>query len=231
MPHDPLAAGLAVSHDDATVAVSDGNNHVVTLFSLGTNRRVTTIGGKGSGRGQLWGPRKLVFSADGILVAEWHNKRVQELTLAGEHVRFIGADVFTGKVHGVTANQDVIVASQPGCEQQIMVFSYRTGDFVKGFGLTGVKCQQLACCYAVQLTHDGRHVVVADWGNSKISIFRLAGQYVKCFLDEAALHLRKATDMCLSDEGEIVVANCESHRISPIFCGRELYGETVWIPG
>ena len=85
--------GLAVSPDSAHMVASH-SDHSLSMYSLPGGEHIRTFGSEGAGEGQFKSPAKLCFSAAGnILVAERDNKRVQEVTLTGDHVRFIGFGV------------------------------------------------------------------------------------------------------------------------------------------
>ena len=76
--------GIAVSPDGAHMAISNSEKHTVSVFSLPIGTHERTIGSRGNGQLQFDGPGKLCFNAAGnILVAEWGNRRVQEVTVAG----------------------------------------------------------------------------------------------------------------------------------------------------
>jgi DNA-binding beta-propeller fold protein YncE len=70
--------------------VSDYDNHVIHVFEKKGNvpTRISTIGGEGSGDGQLSGPLGLAIDNDhNLLVCDIGNNRIQKFTLDG---RFVG---------------------------------------------------------------------------------------------------------------------------------------------
>lgn len=98
--HKSTSSGLALAKlADGTevLAVSDWKDCCITVYGLPAGAEVRTFGCKGSGRGQFHCPRRICASPDGtLLVAEDENRRIQEITVEGEHRRFIGmiASVF-----------------------------------------------------------------------------------------------------------------------------------------
>jgi DNA-binding beta-propeller fold protein YncE len=105
----------------------------------------------------------------------------------------------------------VVVASQSSGMQQVVVFDYLTGEFVRGFGAAGSDPGGLKGTSGVRITRDGRHVVVAEANNHRISIFTLTGEFCKCFGGPSTLD--HPTDLCLTDAGEIVVASRNRNEI------------------
>ena len=82
--------GIAVSPNRLHLVVSFYDEHVLRVYKLlPTFELVRKLGSTaGAGLGQFKQPFKLCFApAEHILVTEWENNRVQEVTLAGVHVR------------------------------------------------------------------------------------------------------------------------------------------------
>lgn len=200
------------------MAVSNYDSYHITLYSLPSCEPIRIVGGEGSGPGQFDYPHKLCFTPDGtLLVSEWENQRLQDVTLAGEHVRFIGEDVFESSVAGVDCSKDFIVASQPDeTEKDIVVFDFRTGALLRSFSTfdrtaTVAAATDSGCC-GLHISPDGYHVVVAQFLTNRVSVYSLlSGQLLRRFgeCDE----LTEPQAVCFSDAGEIVVANTGYNRI------------------
>jgi DNA-binding beta-propeller fold protein YncE len=81
--------GVAVD-GAGNVIVSDQNKHCIVIFSA-EGGVLRSIGGKGSGAGQLSHPKGVAVDGEGnILVADCGNKRIAVFSAAGEVLRTIG---------------------------------------------------------------------------------------------------------------------------------------------
>lgn len=172
---DWFGVSMSISPNGKLAAITGYND--VTIFSLPSGSEFHKFGCCGSGIGHLDYCGKICFSASGnhILVAERKNDRIQEFSLEGEHVRYIGECAFRGtrntgdQLTGVDANVSVVVACK-SC--YVFVFDYCSGDLVAKFGgpdkLIGSK--------AVRLTNDGLCVAVADMATHSLLVFTLKGE-------------------------------------------------------
>ena len=209
--------GLAIAPDSAHMVASH-DNHKLSVYSLPDGKHVRTFGSYGAGKRQFNLPVKLCFSAAGnILVAECDNKRVQEVTLAGDHVRFVGVGVIDDKIWGIAANAELIVVGKYGCtsNNRIMLFDGMSGVLMRAFGDYGDASRQiLGYCTGVRFTPDSRRIIVAETGGhgkGRLSMFTLAGEFVRCIGEG---ELKAANDVEFSDNGDIVVCDSRSHRFS-----------------
>ena len=213
--------GLAISPDSEHMVVSHGDN-TLSMYSLQDGEHIRTFGSEDAGEVQFHRPTKLCFSAAGnILVAEQWNKRVQEVTLTGDHVRFIGIGVIDDPIWGIAANAELIVVGKFGCtsKRRIMMFDAVTGAFVRAFGDCGKAPGQLMeHCYGIRFTPDGRHIIVAESkgaGKGRLSVFTLAGEFVRCIGEG---ELKDASDVEFADNGDVIVCDGPNNRIC-VFSG------------
>ena len=211
--------GLTISPDGAHM-ISSHDDDTLTVYSLPGGERIRTFGSRGEGEGQFDWPAKLCFSVAGnILVAERWNKRVQEVTLTGDHVRFIGVGVIDDDIWGIAANAELIGVGKAWCtiNNRIMMFDAVTGAFVRAFGDYGDAPGQLMMeyCMGIRFMPDSRRIIVAEGEHegdrSRLSVFTLAGEYVRCIGEG---ELRDAHDVEFADNGDVIVCDCSSHRIS-----------------
>ena len=180
----PRNMGLAVSLDASHMAVSH-SNHTVSLYSLPGGEHVDTIGSMGEGPLQFNTPAMLCFTAiNSILVAECVNQRVQEVTVSGEHVRFIGAGVIDDRIWSVATNDEVIVVGKCGhtttdCNR-LMLFDAATGAFIRGFGeyADGDVPSLVKFCNGVRFMPDNKHIVAAF--SSEYPIMRVGKKATTC---------------------------------------------------
>lgn len=205
--------GLAISRDKAHMAVSH-SNHTLSVYSLPGGKSIKTFGREGSGKGQFDGPQKLCFTVAGnILVAEFINQRVQEVTLTGEHVRFIGAGKIFGLIYSIATNGEVIAVAISNSSNRVMMFDAVTGAFLRAFGnYGGAAGQWMGYCNGIRFTPDNRHVIVAESGGfgagkGRLSVFTLGGEFVKRIGED---FLRDAADLDFADNCDIIV--CDASR-------------------
>ena len=212
--------GLVVSPDSAHMVASH-DNHTLSVYSLPGGEHIRTFGSEGEGKGQFDGPDRISFSVIGnILVAEQWNARVQEVTLMGEHVRFIGDGVIDDKIWGVAANTELIVvgtsSGSSNLNNRVVMFDAVTGAFVRAFGKDGDVLGQLrGYCNGIRFTPDGRHVIVAEsngyGAEGSLSMFTLAGEFVRCVGEG---ELGNARDVEFADNGDIIACDgWPNHRI------------------
>lgn len=194
------------------MAVANTRFDVVTLYSLPSGEKVRSIGGYGTECGKFSRPWAVCFTSSGnLLVAEASNQRVQEITPTGEHVRFIGVGVIRGLLVGVAADDNSIVTSQHGLHR-IAVFDSHTGELRHSFGTKGKGTGQLCGNAGVRLTSDGKHVLVCEADNNRLSLFSLQGEFVRTIGNPGSLCAPRSA--CFSKSGEIVVASQGSFSVS-----------------
>ena len=212
--------GSAISPDGAHMVTSH-DNHTLSVHSLSGGEHIRTFGCRGAGEGQFDRPGKMCFSADGnILVAEQLNKRVQQVTLTGDHVRFIGVGVIDDSVWGIAANAELIVTGKYDgtSNKRIMMFDAVTGALVRAFGDYGdAPGRLMKYCNGIRFTPDNRHIIVAECEDFKfmsakgrLSVFTLAGEFVRCIGDGK---LKVAGDAEVADNGDVIVCDFFSNRI------------------
>ena len=122
--------GVTVSRDEKVV-VSDGESNCLLVFSKDGNF-LQTIGKEGKGELEFKSPRGLACTPNNhIVAAERGNHRLQEVTLEGQFVRFIGANE-SGKAGsengqfncptGVAVNSEAIVFATDSLNHRIQYF-------------------------------------------------------------------------------------------------------------
>ena len=210
--------GLAVSPDGAHMVTSHGDN-TLSVYSLPCGEHLTTFGSIGTNPCQFYYPATLCFTARGtVMVAEACNMRLQEVTLAGEHVRFIGVGVIDASICGIAANSELIVTgkSDDTTNNRIMMFDAVTGALVRAFGSHGYAPGQLmAFCAGIRFTPDGLHIIVAenDGGSaimrSRVSQFSLRGEFVGSLgeLPAGVAVAIIAVDVEFADNGDIICSD------------------------
>ncbi len=151
---------------------------------------------------------------DSVLVAEYHNNRVQQVRIVdGSWVRFIGDGVLQAPDF-VECNADVIVVSEGF--HRISVLSWADGSVRAQFGSRGSGPGQLKFPCGIQLLADGIGLVVADSGNHRLCVFTLSGEFVAA-IGSAKQALNEPCDVLeLTSDGSFIVTNRRGHHLTRI---------------
>ncbi len=207
--------GLAVSPNGRYMAVSYCGEHKLRVYRLeadGTSTLLHTVGMHGSGPMQFKNPARMCLSpADNLLVYEYDNDRVQELTGLGEaepqHVRFIPvAAVWSITLHGNT----LAVGTGRGT---IELLSYASGALIRSIGSRGSGPGQIGGqCEGLRFTPDGQFIVAAEYSNKRLSMFRVSDG---CFVKHigAGVVADGVKDVQFAPNGELLVADNFNHRV------------------
>ena len=78
----------------------------------------------------------------------------------------------------LTCNNNIIVVAT-ATSDVIRVHDYKTGKLVRSFGRFGSGPGQLKGCVAVRLSPNGRHILVAESENKRLSLFTVDGEFVR----------------------------------------------------
>ncbi len=218
--------GMCVSLKHGLVIVSDNGRSYLHVYSLADGSLVRTIGG-------LNAPDKVQFNfncgglsvspdGDSVLVAEYFNDRVQEVKVVvaeGHFLRFVGVGLLRRPQY-VDCNADVIAVSED-CHR-LSVLSWLDGSLLAQFGSEGSGPGQLKYPRGVRLLADGSGLVVADYDNYRLCVFRLSGEFVR-----AVRHTKQSLS-CLRDVLEcndgFVVADSAAHNLSKVSAAGEVMG-------
>ena len=199
------------------MAITDSADMItVHPLSAGSGVPPRSFGGKGSGKAKFDAPRRLCLTArQTLLVCEYTNKRIQEVTLDGKHVRFVGAGIINDSVWSIATNNEIIVVGKLRATSngRLIVFDANTGVYIRAFADFGSAPGQVRHCQGIRFMPDGHHIIVAEGEkpNYRLSVFTLAGEFVRCIGEGV---LQQARDVEFSDAGEFIVADAiPVHRI------------------
>ncbi len=168
---------MAVSRDGATLLVSDSGSHTIHEFRVVDGSRLRVVG-SGSGPLKFKSPCQVwVASDDHVFVVEYGNNRVQVLTPRLDFHGFVGVGQLSGP-GGVCADDDVIVVSERSAHR-ISVFSRGDGALLRRFGTKGSRDGQLYNPQGLCFMSGHRHIAVADFDNSRVSVFSVEGEFVR----------------------------------------------------
>jgi len=206
--------GLAITSDSSHMVVSNFSSHQLTVYRLSDGSHVRTFGTFGKAAGEIKGPLGLCMTKeDTILVAEYRNKRIQEMTLEGDHVKCIGVGVINEGVQGVVMHGDVVAVGKYGGihPNRIMLFSYTSGALLSQFGGWGNGEGQYKDVTGIEFTADGKHLIIVDYRNSRVSLATVEGVFVRFIGGGVLGGCHK--DVSFNSAGEVVVADYSNHRV------------------
>jgi tripartite motif-containing protein 71 len=220
--------GLVVTPNARYLAVSYGEQHKLRVYRLETDDAATllhTVGIHGNGPMQFNSPYKMCLTPAGnLLVCEWGNNRVQELTTKSclgeaepQHLRFIPvAGAWAISMHGDT----LAVGTFSG---DIQLLSYARGALIRSIGSRGSGPGQIgALCAGLRFTPDGQFIVAAEYSNKRLSMFRVSdGGFVKHI--GAGVVADGNNDVHFAPNGELLVTDYSNHRV----CVFSAYGDTL----
>lgn len=135
---------------------------------------------------------------------------LQEVTRTGAHVRSIGVGDLFRDVHGIAAVGGLLVVTALEGYTTLFVFDLHTGHRLRSFGEEGSCEGELTQSVGVRFTPDGSHILIADGGNNRLSLFTMTGDFVRCIGVDA---LDSPEDVDFSSNGDILVADCNKNRV------------------
>jgi sugar lactone lactonase YvrE len=166
----------------------------------------------GSAHGELHCPRSACFvhrdGVDTLLISDAGNRRVVEVSARGEFMRAIAVD---GRPWGV-AQRDGVIAVSLRSSHAVVLLQYESGavkpEVTIGSGTAGHADGQLDHPVGVAFTVDGRHILVADYFNNRVSKFSAArGAFVAHVVSNGISY---PSDVLQCEDGSIVVADGRS---------------------
>ncbi len=207
--------GHAANVDGALVASVNRAQHCVYMYNVADRTAdpvvVGTAGTAGSAHGELDCPTFVCFvhrnDVDTLLICDWGNDRVVEVTARGEFLRAIALPV-DSRPYGIAERDGVIAVSLH--RNHVVVLLQYGSDTVKpevtiGSGTRGNADGQLDSPRGVAFTADGRYILVADCLNHRVSKFSAdSGAFVARVILNGISY---PTDVLQCEDGSIVVAH------------------------
>jgi hypothetical protein len=207
------SGGIAVNVDGTFAASVDFNQNYVYMYSVADPSAdaviVGTVGTAGSAHWELDCPVSACFvhrnDVDTLLICDFGNNRVVEVTARGEFMRAIAVE---GRPWGI-AEQDGVIAVSLYYDHTVVLLQYESGavkpEVTIGSGTAGDADGELHFPRGVTFTTDGCHILVADRWNHRVSKFSAAsGAFVAHVVSNG---IRYPTDVLQCEDGSIVVAH------------------------
>jgi DNA-binding beta-propeller fold protein YncE len=144
---------------------------------------------------------------DTLFICDWGNGRVVEVTVRGEFMRAIALPE-DSHPYGI-AERDGVIAVSLRSSHAVVLLQYESGavkpEVTIGSGTAGNADGQLRHPMGVTFTTDGRYILVADWGNYRVSKFSAAsGTFVAHVISSGISYPR---DVLQCEDGSIVVTS------------------------
>jgi len=148
-----------------------------------------------------------------ILVADCSNKRIQEMTLEGGHVKCIGVGVINEGVRGIAIHGDVVTVGKYAglTPDRIMLFSYTSGALLRKFGPLRGGEGRYPYVTGIQFTADGKHLIIADLSDERVSLTTVEGVFVR-YIGAGVLG-GGYKDVTFNSAGEVVVTDTSNRRV------------------
>jgi DNA-binding beta-propeller fold protein YncE len=211
---------MVVTPDGRYMAVSYHYEDELRVYRIeddGAPTLLHTFGGNGDGPKQFDTPLTMCLAPNGnLLVCDRDNDRVQELTGLGEaepaHVRRI--EVTNPSTIAVYGD---IVAVGTG-DATVVLLSYATGLIIRTFGSDGTGRGNIGDgTEGLRFTLDGVYILVAEYSNERLSMFRLSdGAFVDFYCEGQVSDGN--IDVEIAPSGDVIVADFGAHRVC-VFSG------------
>lgn len=144
-----------------------------------------------------------------MLVAIIRGTGLQELTLAGAHVRTIGAGIIAGHVSSIDVRADILLMGARRAGDLVLLFSLASGSLIRSFGRAGLAQGLLSPIHSSRFTPDGRHVLLVEYSRERLSLFTVSGEFVRCI---GLGVLVGPMDALFTSSGDLVVADSVNKR-------------------
>ena len=208
---DDESNGILVSEDGTQAVVSHLNSLAIySLPGFELHKRCNWTG-------MLQYPRKLcvVPGTDRFVVADCDGRRIIVAELPDGYLeRTIGHREIQSRISGIAATGELVAVGKSGLgpgpvdvNNRILLFNFASGALVRSFAGYGEAPGLVRNCEAMRFSRDGALVYVTegDSGDSRLSVFTTAGEFVKCIGEG---QLTSVTDFELLEDGGIALLMC-----------------------
>lgn len=180
LENDNGNSGLAVTRDHAHMIVTNESMKRVYVYSLPEGRLLRSFGGKGTAPGRFTDPVSVCVTSGGsLLVAESLNRRLQEVSLAGKHIRFLTAGLEDKAVYGADMSEcgDLVAVNT---YHAVILLKYACGSRLRMLALS-FNCRHIRFAPA----SEGGHLLLA-LGDKGVEVRTVRGEIVTIIVHNAA---------------------------------------------
>lgn len=196
--------GMALSPAEDVLAISNADKGAIEVYSFPAMSLLRILGSSGSRPGHFHTPYKLCFSQAGtLLVVEHENDRVQEVTLTGGHVRYIGERTIRSPCAiSVSRAGDLVAVTWAG---HVSLFQFDTGALLRSIASSDVT----RTFYGVCFTPDDLHLAVTRFkGDSVVNFLNLDGETLW-----SSVRLDSPNGVAFATNGDLLVCQ-NQHRMA-----------------
>jgi DNA-binding beta-propeller fold protein YncE len=202
--------GISVNADGTLFASVSTEEHCVYVTRVDGTGQFRVFGTK-----DFEYPRCVCFvhrnGVDTLLVSDTGNHRIVEVNGAGALLRSIPIPE-GNRPYGIAERNGLVVVSL--CDaHKVIVLEYTSGavkvGITIGSGVRGDALGQLDCPCGVAFTTDGDHILVADWGNYRVSKFSVgSGEFVSHVIGEG-MGIVRPSDVLQCEDGSIFATHSD----------------------
>lgn len=202
-------AGLALTPDGNMVISLPDANAIHVYRTVPHFECIHAFGTLGDGPAQFNVPCRLCIADDNtILVCDYYNNRVQQLTLTGTYL----CSIHVSKPYSVAAHRDIVAIGSVTCGP-IELYSLQSHDLIRVIGSRGVSPGLIAefvtgMCFSA----DGNHIFVAEASHCRVSMFAVTGAFLR-LIQEGVPSVYSETDVACCASGDLLVSDMANHRI------------------
>jgi len=210
---------LAFSTDGSLMVVLNKfTDHNLSVHRASDCSLIRFIGSRGTAPGCfLYLSGLCVTANDTLLVAEFGNQRIQEVTLEGTHVKFVVGGGLSNLAL-LAMHNDVVAAGMldEGTRSTcVRLFSYTSGALLSQCGVP--PCHEVFFpASGLHFTPDGKHLYVGDLLHGRLALVTVEGAFVR-FIGMGVLGAGEKS-ITLTCTGDVVVADLYRHRMC-VFSG------------
>jgi len=226
--------GVAFSPDGTLLAVTDTDNHGVTILGISgsTMTYITVAGGGGSADGQLNKPFGVAFNHNGsrFVVSDTDNNRIQVFGISGStithQVSFGALGSGNGQFNkpcGVSFSPDgarLVVADMNNHRIQVLGIAGNTISHQVSYGDVGGGSGQFRFPYGVAFSPEGGRLAVVDKNNFRVQVMGIAGNVITHQVSYGAKggsgdgQFRAPRGVAYSPDGRrLIIAEYDNHRV------------------
>jgi hypothetical protein len=231
--------GIAVNYDASLISSVNAEQHCVRIYSVNDAAVcavgpviVGTVGMAGSADGQLYNPLYSCFAhrkgIDTLLICDCGNSRVVEVSVTGEFLRAIAVAARSWPLGIAYCGIGDVIAVSLFAARAVVLLQYECGTakpevtIGSGTGAWGRGDGELGIPKGVTFTADGRYILVAGYGNDRVSKFSAAnGAFIAHVATKAADGISCPSDVIQWEDGSFIVAHGHGPHANVVRVGEE----------
>jgi hypothetical protein len=210
--------GLLVNKAGTEMFVSNENEHTIAVYDLTKDDvpllrelgRSSSYDTRDATRRQFGCPSRLAWSkCDTILVAEYSNRRLQEITVEGTFIKFFEVADY---VFAIAAREDlvcVVLHAHSHEDNRVKLYDYNTAALLRSFAGYGEELGCLKNAAGVRFSLDGSQIVVAEGDRRRLMVFETStGRFIKAVGEG---EFGSAADVEFGADNKLIGLNCYGH--------------------